>query len=64
MAWILEDIKLICEQFFSISWFSVSLKCNRVALALDSVAKENEKTIIWLEECRSFLFPIVQHDIN
>ena len=64
MAWILDDIKLICEQFVSISFVSVPLKCNYAALALVSAAKENEEAIVWLEECLSFLFPIVQHDIN
>ncbi|XP_075665728.1 uncharacterized protein LOC142635465 [Castanea sativa] len=64
VAWILEDIKLICEHFVDISFVSVPLKCNRAALTLASVAKENEKTIVWIEECPSFLFPIVQHDIE
>ena len=65
MAWILEDIKLIREQFVSISFVSVPLKCKCAALAaLVSAAKENEEAIVWLEECLSFLFPIIQHDIN
>ncbi|XP_075654704.1 uncharacterized protein LOC142624852 [Castanea sativa] len=64
VAWILEDIKLICEHFVDISFVSVPLKCNRAALALASVAKENEEAIVWIEECPSFLFPIVQLDIE
>ncbi|KAL0013241.1 hypothetical protein SO802_000310 [Lithocarpus litseifolius] len=64
VAWILEDIKLICEHFVDISFVSVLLKCNRVALALASVAKENEEAIVRIEECLSFLFLIVQHDIE
>ena len=59
VAWILEDVKLICKQFVSISFVSVPLKYNRAALALASVTKENAKTIIWLEKCPSFLFSIV-----
>ena len=42
VAWILEDIKLICEQFISIFFVSVPLKCNRATLVLASVAKKNE----------------------
>ena len=59
VARILEDIKLICGQFVSISFVFVTLKCNRAALALASVVKENEEAIVWLEECPSFFFPIV-----
>ena len=33
-----------------------------VFLVLASVAKEKEEVIVWLEECRSFLFPIAQHN--
>ena len=40
------------------------MKCNRAALALANTAKENEETVVWLEECPSFLFPIVKHDIQ
>ena len=40
---------------------SIPLRCNHAALALVSVAKEKEEVIIWLEECHSFLFPIIQH---
>ena len=40
---------------------SIHLLCNHAALALASVAKEKEEVIIWLEECHSFFFPIVQH---
>ena len=64
VAWILEDIKLICVQFVSISFVSVPMKCNRAALALANAAKENEEVIVWLEECPSFLFLIIQHDIQ
>ena len=42
VAWILEDIKLLCEQFISIFFVSVPLKCNRATLVLASVAKKNE----------------------
>ena len=45
-AWILEDIKLICEQFVSISFVFVPLKCNCASLALASTAKENEEAIV------------------
>ena len=64
VAWILEDIKLICEQFVSISSVSIPMKCNRAALTLANATKENEEVIFWIEECPSFLFPIVQHDIQ
>ena len=63
-AWIIEDIGLIRDRFFfSFSFHSIPLRCNHVALALASAAKENEKVIVWLEECPSFLFPIVQSDL-
>ena len=63
-AWIIEDISLIRDSFSFISFDSnsISLRCNRAALALASAAKEDEVAIIWLEECLSFLFLIVQHD--
>ena len=64
VAWILEDIKLICDQFVSISFVSIPMKCNRAALALANAAKENKEAVVCLEECPSFLFPIVQHDIQ
>lgn len=64
VVWILEDIKLICEQVVSKSFVSVPLRCNRFALALASAIKKNEEVIIWLEECPSFFFPIVKHDIK
>ena len=48
VAWILEDVKLICEQFVSISFINISLKCNSVTLALTSVIKENKEIIVWL----------------
>ena len=57
-VWILEDIKLICEQFVSISFVYVPLRCNRAALALASSTNER------LEVCPSFLFLIVQCDIE
>ena len=56
-AWIIEDIGLIRDSFSFISFHSIPLRCNRVALALASAAKENEEVIVWLEECPSFLFP-------
>ena len=43
-GWILKDIKLICEQLASIFFFFI--RCNCVALALASVAKENEEVIV------------------
>ena len=64
VTWILEDIKLICEQFVSISFVIFKMHFTCVALALARVAKENEETIIWLEEFPSFLFLIGQHDIG
>ena len=39
-------ITLICVSFRSIYFVSSPLKCNRVTLALTSVAKEIKKTII------------------
>ena len=64
VAWILEDIAIIKENFNFISFSSILLRCNRVALALANVAKEKEEVMIWLEECPSFLFPIVQSDLQ
>ena len=59
---IIEDISLIRDSFSFISYQSIHLRCNRAALVLASAAKENEEVIVWLEECPSFLFPIMQHD--
>ena len=59
-AWILEDISLISDSLDFISFISIHLRCNHAALALASAAKEKEEAIVWLEECSSFLFPIVQ----
>lgn len=44
-----EDINLICESFHSISFISVPLKCNRVALTFASVAYEKEEAFSWFE---------------
>ena len=54
-GWILKDIKSICEKIVSISFVTIPLRYNFVALALASVAKENEEAIVW----SSFLFSIV-----
>ena len=62
-AWIIEDIGLIRDSFSFISFHSIPLRCNRATLALVSAAKENEEAIIWLKECPSFFFPIVQSDL-
>ena len=59
-AWISEDISLISDSLDFISFISIHLRCNHSALALASAAKEKEEAIVWLEECPSFLFPIVQ----
>ena len=61
-TWIIEDIGLIRDSFSFISFHSIPLQCNHAALALASATKENEKAIIWLEECPFFFFPIVQSD--
>ena len=63
-AWIIEDISLIRDSFSFISFDgnSIPLRCNRAALTLAGAAKENDVAIIWLEECFSFIFLIVQHD--
>ena len=63
VAWILEDIAIIKENFNFISFSSIPLRCNRAALALANAAKEKEEVMIWLEECLSFLFPIVQSNL-
>ena len=64
VAWILEDIAIIKDSFNFISFSGIPLRCNRAALALANAAKEKEEVIVWLEECPSFLFPIVQHDLH
>ena len=51
VPWILEDIMLICDQFVSISFVFILLKCNRATLALASATKENEEAIISLSHC-------------
>ena len=42
---------LICDQFVSIFFVFVLLKCNRATLALASATKENEEAIISLSNC-------------
>ena len=64
VAWILEDIVIIKHSFNFISFSNIPLRCNRAALALVNAAKEKEEAIVWLEECPSFLFSIVQSDIH
>ena len=54
-----EDIKFLCGSFYFISFVSLHLQCNRVALVLANVAKENEGVTIWSKECPSFLFPVI-----
>lgn len=51
VAWILEveEVNLICESFHSVSFDSVPLKCNRVALALASVANGKDEAFSWFE---------------
>ena len=63
-AWILEDISLISDSFDCISFTSIPLRCNHAALTLASAIKEKKEVIVWLEECPSFLFPIVQRDLH
>ena len=41
---------LICDQFVSISFVFVLLKCNHATIALVSAAKENEKAIVSLSQ--------------
>ena len=60
-AWIIEDICLIRDSFYFISFDSILLRCNRIALARASATKEDE-TIVQLEKCHFFLFSNVQHD--
>lgn len=48
VAWILEDVKLICEQFVCMSFVSIPLRCNRATLVLASIAKESEEVIVCL----------------
>ena len=68
--WIMIEIALfrlmritlaIVFLFFFYYLISIPLRCNHAALALVSVAKEKEEVIIWLEECHSFFFSIIQH---
>jgi len=60
----LEDIAIIKDSFNFIYFSSIPLRCNRATLALANAAKEKEEVIVWLEECPSFLFLIVQSDIH
>ena len=64
VAWILEDISIIRDSFVFISFVSTPLRYNHDALVLANAAKEKEETIVWLEECPYFLFPIVQSDLH
>ena len=63
-GWILEDIKEILPAFTSISFNCIPKACNCAALALASFSKEKEVQSVWLEECPSFLFPIVSSDLD
>ena len=45
--------------FNSVSFKSIPKSCNRVALALTNFSKEKNEQSVWLEDCPSFLFPIV-----
>lgn len=56
-ARIIEDISLIRDNFSFISFDgnTIPIQCNCAALALASATNENEETIVWLEECPSFL---------
>ena len=61
---ILDYVALICESFYTISFISVPLGCNKAILTLTSVAKENEKVVVWLEEYPSFLFSLYNMNMN
>lgn len=45
VAWILEDINLIKDSFAFISFHNIPLRCNRAALTLASIAKEEEAIV-------------------
>ena len=60
--WIIEDIRELLPSFNSISFKSISKLCNRVALVLANFSKEKDEQSVWLEDCSSFLFPIVSAD--
>uniref|UniRef100_A0A2N9EM79 Reverse transcriptase zinc-binding domain-containing protein n=1 Tax=Fagus sylvatica TaxID=28930 RepID=A0A2N9EM79_FAGSY len=62
-GWILEDIKELLPAFSSISFNCTPKVCNSAALALASFSKENEVQSVWLEDCPSFLFPIVSSEL-
>ena len=64
VTWILEDISIIKDSFVLISFSSIPLHCNCAALTLVNATKVKEEVIIWLEECPSFLFLIVQSDLH
>ena len=64
VTWILEDISIIKDSFVLISFSSIPLHCNCAALALVNATKVKEEIIIWLEECPTFLFLIVQSDLH
>ena len=64
VAWILDDIAIIKDSFNFVSFSSIPLRCNCAALVLVNAAKEKEEVIVWLEECPSFLLPIVQSDLH
>ena len=59
VAWIFEDISLICESFYFVSFVSVLLHFNQAVFSLISDAKENEEMIVWLEKCPYIPFLIV-----
>lgn len=46
VAWIFEDISLICESFYFVSFVIVLLQFNQAAFSLISDAKENEEIIV------------------
>ena len=61
---ILDYVALICESFYTIFFISVPLGCNKAILTLTSVAKENEKVVVWLEEYPFFVFSLYNMNMN
>jgi hypothetical protein len=63
LGWVIEDIRELLPLFSSISFCNVPKSYNRVAFSLVEFSKKNDEQSVWLEDCPSFLFPTVNHDL-
>ena len=56
VAWILKTLKLfVIVLILFLLLVYLILRCNRLALTLANIVKDNEEVIVWLEKCLSYL---------